>query len=172
MEQTKIIAVTVENQPGVLARVAGLFSGRAFNIISLAVGETEDETMSRMTIVARGDEGVLEQILKQLNKLIDVIKVVDMSIEKCIQRELAMIKVGVDGKSKQELMTIVDIFRAKVLDVSNESFTIEVTGTDEKINGFIDMVENFGIKEMVRTGTIALTRAKKTKKQEAKGESK
>ena len=149
-----------------------MFSGRAFNIISLAVGETEDETMSRMTIVARGDEGVLEQILKQLNKLIDVIKVVDMSTEKCIERELALIKVSVDGKSKQELMTIVDLFRAKVLDVSNESFTIEVTGTDEKINGFIDMAEGFGIKEMVRTGTIALTRAKKTKKQEAKGESK
>src|SRR5665811_1390776 len=120
MEQTKIIAVTVENQPGVLARVAGLFSGRAFNIISLAVGETEDDTMSRMTIVTRGDELVLEQIIKQLNKLIDVIKVVDMSLEKCIERELALVKVNVAGKSKEELMTVVNIFRAKVLDVSNE----------------------------------------------------
>ena len=172
MEQTKTIAVTVENQPGVLARVAGLFSGRAFNIDSLAVGETEDPTTSRMTIVARGDELVLEQILKQLNKLIDVIKVVDMSEERCIERELALVKVNVEGKNKEELMTLVDIFRAKILDVSNESFTIEVTGSDEKITEFAAMADSFGVKEMVRTGIIALTRAKKIKKQDGKGESK
>jgi acetolactate synthase I/III small subunit len=172
MEQIKIIAVTVENQPGVLARVAGLFSGRAFNIDSLAVGETEDPTSSRMTIVARGDELVLEQIIKQLNKLIDVTKVVDMSEESCIERELALVKVNVEGKKKEELMTLVNIFRAKVLDVSEETFIIEVSGTDEKVSGFVSMVQSFGVKEMVRTGTIALTRAKKIKKQDGKGESK
>lgn len=163
MEQTKTIVVTVENQPGVLARIAGLFSGRAFNIDSLAVGETEDPTTSRMTIVARGDELVLEQIVKQLNKLVDVIKVVDMAGERCLERELVLIRVNVDGKSKEELMNIVNIFRAKVLDVSNESFIVELSGTDEKINGFVEMMKSFGIKEMSRTGTIAMTRAKKIK---------
>ncbi|MCE5299327.1 MAG: acetolactate synthase small subunit [Spirochaetia bacterium] len=160
--QKKTIAVTVENQPGVLARVSGLFAGRGFNIESLAVGETEDETMSRMTIVASGDELVLEQIIKQLNKLIDVIKVVDLHDEPFIARELALVKVNTEGRSKEEIMNVVNIYRAKVLDVAPDAFVVEVTGTDEKIKSFIGIMGEYGIKEMSRTGTIAMTRTKKT----------
>jgi acetolactate synthase-1/3 small subunit len=163
MEQRKTISVTVENQPGVLARVAGLFAGRGFNIESLAVGETEDDSTSRMTIVARGEEIVLEQILKQLNKLIDVIKVIDMHDEPFLERELALVKVNTVGKSMEEIMNIVNIFRAKVLDVSQDFFIVELSGTDEKVNSFIDMMRVYGIKEMTRTGTIAMTRSKKNK---------
>jgi acetolactate synthase-1/3 small subunit len=163
MELKKTISVLVENQPGVLARIAGLFSGRAFNIDSLAVGETEDPTISRMTIVASGDEQILEQIMKQLNKLIDVIKVVDMTAETHVEREMALVKIGA-GKKKAELMGILKIFKAKVLDVSKEYYLVEATGDDEKINSFLEAVSEYGVKEMVRTGTIALTRGKKGKK--------
>ncbi len=163
MEQTKIIAVTVENQPGVLARAAGLFSGRGFNISSLAVGETEDPTTSRMTIVASGDELVLEQIMKQLNKLIDVIKVVDMSAETHVERELALVKIGVT-KKKTEMLAVIKAFKANVLDAAKDAYLVEVTGSDERINSFIEAVSDYGIKEMVRTGTIAMTRSKKGKK--------
>lgn len=168
MELKKTISVIVENQPGVLARIAGLFSGRGFNIDSLAVGETEDKTTSRMTIVATGDELVLEQILKQLNKLIDVIKVIDMTGENFVEREMALIKINVAGKDKNELMNVINIFRGKVLDVNKDAYMVEITGTDEKINSFIEAAEEFGITEMVRTGTIALTRAKKSKKNKGK----
>jgi acetolactate synthase-1/3 small subunit len=160
MDKRKTIGVIVENQPGVLARVSGLFSGRGFNIESLAVGETEDVSTSRMTIVASGDMLVLDQIIKQLNKLIDVIKVIDMSEESFVERELALIKVNVEGKDKNELMNIVGIFRAKVLDATNEAFMIEATGTDEKIGAFVNLLKGYGIKEMVRTGTIAMSRSK------------
>jgi acetolactate synthase-1/3 small subunit len=163
MEQKKTISVLVENQPGVLARIAGLFSGRAFNIDSLAVGETEDPQVSRMTIVARGEEQILEQIMKQLNKLIDVIKVVDMTAEPHIEKELALVKIGA-GKKKSDLLAVLKIFKAKVLDVSKDSCMVEVTGDDEKINSFTEAVSEFGIKEMSRTGTIAMTRSKKGKK--------
>jgi acetolactate synthase-1/3 small subunit len=121
-----------------------------------------------MTIVARGDELVLEQIVKQLNKLVDVIKVVDMSGESVVEREMALIKINVEGKSKEELMSIVDIFKVRVLDVSNEVFIVEMSGTDDEINGFLSMINGFGIKEMSRTGTIAMTRTKKIKSHSGK----
>jgi len=163
MEMKKTISVLVENQPGVLARIAGLFSGRAFNIDSLAVGETEDPQVSRMTIVARGEEMILEQIVKQLNKLIDVIKVVDMTAETHVERELALVKIGA-LKKKADLLGVLKIFKAKVLDVSKESYLVEITGEDEKINSFIEAVSEFGVKEMSRTGTIAMARSKKAGK--------
>ena len=163
MEMKKTISVLVENQPGVLARIAGLFSGRAFNIDSLAVGETEDPYISRMTIVARGEEMILEQIVKQLNKLIDVIKVVDMTAETHVERELALVKIGA-LKKKSDLLGVLKIFKAKVLDVSKESYLVEVTGDDEKISSFIEAVSEFGVKEMSRTGTIAMGRSKKAGK--------
>ena len=161
MTKTKTISVIVENQPGVLARIAGLFSGRAYNIDSLAVGETEDKSTSRMTIMATGDELVLDQIVKQLNKLIDVIKVVDMSQESYVERELALIKVNVAGKDKTELMNVVNVFRARIVDATNETYMIEVTGTDEKITALTDLVKPFCIQEMSRTGAVALTRGKR-----------
>ncbi len=162
-DKRKIISVVVENQPGVLARIAGLFSSRNFNIESLAVGETEDPTTSRMTIVARGDEIVLEQIEKQLNKLIDVIKVVDMTEEDYVERELALIKINTSEKDKTDLMHYVNIFKGKVMDTSQDSVMVEITGNDERINSFLDIMKSFGIKEMVRTGPVALIREKKKK---------
>ena len=161
MTKRKVISVIVENQPGVLARVSGLFSGRGFNIESLAVGETEDVTTSRMTIVANGDDLVLEQILKQLNKLIDVIKVTDMSEESHVEVDLALIKVEIkDPAHKSDIMTTVGIFRARILDVTSDVFLIEVTGSEDKVNAFIELMKQHGIREMVRTGTIAMTRTK------------
>jgi acetolactate synthase-1/3 small subunit len=160
-ERKKIISVVVENQPGVLARIAGLFSSRNFNIESLAVGETEDPTTSRMTIVAKGDEIVLEQIEKQLNKLIDVIKVVDMTDEEYVERELALIKINTGGKDKTDLLQYVNIFKGKVMDTSPETIMVEITGNDERINAFLDVMKSFGIREMVRTGPVALIREKK-----------
>ena len=159
MEQKKTIAVIVENQPGVLARIAGLFSGRGFNIDSLAVGETEDATTSRVTIVAKGDDLVLEQIIKQLNKLIDVIKVIDMTGGFFIEREMALIRVSCSLKNKNSLSGAIKLFDGKILDSTKESCMIEVTGTDEKINSFIGALQKFDIKEMVRTGTIAMSSA-------------
>ena len=155
------ISVLVENHPGVLARIAGLFSGRGFNIESLSVGETEDPTASRMTVVVRGDDAILEQITKQLNKLVDVIKVSDITKEKFIERELVLIKIHTEGKSRSEIMQIVDIFRAKIVDVAPKSVTIEATGTEDKIQGLVSMLRPFGIREMARTGSVALTRATK-----------
>jgi len=155
------ISVLVENHPGVLARIAGLFSGRGFNIESLSVGETEDPTASRMTVVVRGDDAILEQITKQLNKLVDVIKVSDITKEKFIERELVLIKIHTEGKSRSEIMQIVDIFRAKIVDVAPKSVTIEATGTEDKIQGLVSMLRPFGIREMARTGAVALTRATK-----------
>jgi acetolactate synthase-1/3 small subunit len=163
MEKKKTISVLVTNQPGVLARIAGLFSSRNFNIESLAVGETEDPEISRMTIVASGDELVLEQIIKQLNKLIDTLKVIDMDESEHIERELALIKINTEGKNLTELMHIVNIYKGKVLDTAPDCLTVEITGDDSRINSFIELAKNFGIKEMVRTGTIALARAKKKK---------
>jgi acetolactate synthase-1/3 small subunit len=161
MMKRHTISVLVENHPGVLARIAGLFSGRGFNIESLSVGETEDPTASRMTVVVRGDDAILEQITKQLNKLVDVIKVSDITKEKFIERELVLIKIHTEGKSRSEIMQIVDIFRAKIVDVAPKSVTIEATGTEDKIQGLVSMLRPFGIREMARTGSVALTRATK-----------
>jgi len=152
------ISVLVENKPGVLARVAGLFSRRGYNIESLAVGTTEDEAISRMTIVASGDDLVLEQITKQLYKLIDVIKVFDIPKDVAVERELMLIKVSCNEKTRPEIIEIVDIFRGRIVDVSEGAVTIEMTGEESKVAGIEKLLKKFGIKELVRTGKIALQR--------------
>ena len=153
-----IISAVVENKPGVLAHIAGLFAGRGFNIDSLAVGETEDPTRSRMTVVARGDDAVLEQIRKQLGKIIDVIKVQDYSGLKVVERDLMLIKVSTRPEKRGEIFEIVEVFRGKVVDIGPRHLTLEVSGPEEKINAFIDLLKPYGIKEVVRTGRIALAR--------------
>ncbi|MFA4955673.1 MAG: acetolactate synthase small subunit [Candidatus Methanoperedens sp.] len=155
------LAILVENKPGVLTRVAGLFSRRGFNIESLAVGVTENLDTSRITIVVSGDDNILEQVEKQLNKLIDVIRVSDIPPEDSVSRELALIKVGVDSTTRAEVMQIVDIFRAKIVDVGIKSLVVEVTGDEGKINAIEQLLRQFGIKEMVRTGKIAMNRGAK-----------
>lgn len=152
------ITALVENTPGVLARVAGLFSRRGFNIESLAVSITEDPSISRMTIVVGGDERALEQIEKQLNKLIEVIKVYDYAEIPSVDRELALVKVTATPEKRAEILQISDIFRGKIIDVSERTLTIEVTGQVEKIDAFQNLLEPYGIKELVRTGKIALSR--------------
>jgi acetolactate synthase-1/3 small subunit len=164
----RTLAVLVENKPGVLTRVAGLFSRRGFNIESLAVGVTENPDTSRMTIVVSGDDHVLEQVMKQLNKLIDVIRVSDLPAEESVNRELALIKVGVDSSTRAEVMQIVDVFRAKIVDVGIKSVVVEVTGDESKINAMEQLLRQFGIKEMVRTGKIAMNRGAKVVQTEKK----
>lgn len=155
------ISVVVENEFGVLARVAGLFSGRGFNIDSLSVAPIMDESLSRITIVTRGDDAVLEQITKQLNKLVDVIKVLDFTDESAIEREMALIKVTAEDESRAEVLRIVDIFRAKIVDVTPKSYTIEATGAPAKINAILDLLRPLGLKELVRTGAVAIGRGAK-----------
>jgi acetolactate synthase I/III small subunit len=155
------ISVLVENEFGVLSRVAGLFSGRGFNIDSVTVAPTNEEGMSRMTIVTRGDEQILEQINKQLNKLIDVIKVIDFTDGSGVERELALIKVSAEDESRAEVLRIVDIFRAKIIDVTPKSYTIEATGNPVKIDAILDLLRPLGLKELVRTGAVAIGRGAK-----------
>jgi acetolactate synthase-1/3 small subunit len=155
------ISVLVENEFGVLSRVASLFSGRGFNIDSLSVAPTNEEGMSRMTIVTRGDEQILEQITKQLNKLIDIIKVIDFTDGSGIERELALIKVTAEDESRAEVLRIVDIFRAKIIDVTPKSYTIEATGNPVKIDAILDLLRPLGLKELVRTGAVAIGRGAK-----------
>lgn len=156
------ISVLVENKFGVLSRISGLFSGRGFNIESLSVAETMDPTVSRMTIVTRGSDQIIEQVTKQLNKLVDVIKVNDLTEEKFIDREMVLVKVDTDQTTKRdEVLRIVEIFRCKVADVSPKAYTIEVTGDEGKIKAIIDMLKPIGIKEIVRTGRIAMVRGSK-----------
>src|ERR1039457_5034383 len=150
----RTIAVLVENKFGVLARIATLFAARGFHIDSLAVGETEDPAVSRMTIVVSGNEAVLEQVEKQLNKLIDVIKVSNFDQEAHLERDLALIKVKADKANRGEIYQIVDIFRAKIVDVGVDSLIVEVTGDEGKIRALESLLRPFGIKEMVRTGII------------------
>ncbi len=152
------ISVLVENKFGVLTRVAGLFSGRGYNIDTLNVGPTHDSELSRMTIVTHGDEATIEQIIKQLNKLPDVIKVEDFLAGEAVDRELVLVKVGVDSKSRAEVMQITDIFRAKIVDVQPKSLTIEVTGNESKVEKFINLMNSFGVQEITRTGKVALPR--------------
>jgi acetolactate synthase-1/3 small subunit len=153
------ISVLVENKFGVLARIAGLFSGRGFNIESLNVAPTLDSAFSQMTLVTSGDDRILEQITKQLNRLINVIKVIDYSSEPdYINRELVLIKVTAKAEHRAEVLRITDIFRAKVVDASPVHYTIEVTGTQGKINGIINMLKPLGIKGIVRTGPVAMSR--------------
>jgi len=152
------ISILVRNQFGVLARVAGLFSGRGYNIDSLCVAETQNPDYSQMTIVARGDNDILEQINKQLNKLVDVVKVMDFHEKECVIRELALIKVNATSQTRGEIIQIVNVFRGKIVDISNKSIAIEVTGPEEKVNAMIKMLEPFGIKEIAKTGRVAMAR--------------
>jgi acetolactate synthase-1/3 small subunit len=167
-----VISVLVENEFGVLARVSGLFSGRGFNIESLCVAETLDPTISAMTIVTRGSEAILEQILKQLNKLINVIKVVDFEEVEHVSREMVLVKVNATERNREEVLRMAEIFRGRVIDVSPRTYTIEITGTEEKIKAFLTLVKPLGIKELVRTGQIAMIRGEKiiqVKDRESKG---
>ena len=152
------ISVLVENKFGVLTRVAGLFSGRGYNIDTLNVGPTQDPAVSRMTIITHGDEATLEQIIKQLNKLPDVLKVINFGEGEFVDRELVLVKVTVDSQSRAEVMQITDIFRAKIVDVQPKSLTIEVTGNDSKVDKFVDLMQSFGVTELTRTGKIAVSR--------------
>lgn len=152
------ISVLVENRFGVLARVAGMFSGRGFNIDSLNVAPTTDASTSRMTIVVRGDDTVLEQVTKQLNKLVDVIEIQDFRDGEYVDRELVMLRVNADSGTRSEVMQICDIFRAKIVDVQPRGLAIEVTGNESKISKFLKLMENFGISDLTRTGKVALAR--------------
>lgn len=156
-----ILAVLVENNPGVLTRVAGLFSRRGYNIDSLSVGKTDNPHVSRMTIVVEGDDLVLEQVTKQLHKLIDVIKINDITSEQYVDRELVLVKVGADPTVRGEIIQIVDIFRARIVDIGHRSLIIECTGDEGKINAVIESLRPFGIKELVRTGKVAMLRGQK-----------
>ena len=153
-----IISVLVENKFGVLSRVAGLFSGRGFNIESLSVAPSLDPTMSMMTIATSGDDRIIEQIVKQLNKLIDVIKVVDLNESEFVSRETALIKVHTRAEDRAEALRISDIFRANVVDSTPSTYTIEVTGDSKKIEAIINLLQPLGIKELVRTGRVAIAR--------------
>ena len=158
------LGVLVENQPGVLSRVAGLFSGRGFNIESLTVAPTLDPQVSHITLVTTGDETIMEQIVKQLNKLVNVIKVIDFREVKFVDREMALIKVKAEAQTRAEILRIVDIFRGKVVDLSPHFFTIEVTGDEGKIQAILDLLAQLGIVEVVRTGKVAIARSKKNSK--------
>jgi acetolactate synthase-1/3 small subunit len=152
------LSVLVENKFGVLVRIAGLFSGRGFNIDTLNVAPTHDPSMSRMTIVVKGDDAVLEQIIKQLNKLVEVIKVQDFRADEYVDRELVLVKVGVDAKTRAEVMQICDIFRAKIVDVAHQTLTVEITGAESKVSAFLELMESFGIRDITRTGKVAMAR--------------
>ena len=152
------ISVLVENQPGVLSRIAGLFSGRGYNIESLCVAETAEPMVSRVTLVTSGDAAIIEQITKQLHKLINVIKVHDLTGTEFVQRELILIKVNAKQNSRAEILRIVDIFRGKIVDVGSEHYTIEMTGSEEKLAAVLSLLKPMGIRELARTGNIALLR--------------
>ena len=152
------ISILVENKFGVLTRVAGLFSGRGYNIDTLNVGPTHDPATSRMTIVTRGDDATVEQIVKQLNKLVNIIEVLDFREGDYVDRELVLVKVGVNAKTRAEVMQITDIFRAKIVDVQPESLTIEITGNESKVEKFLELMRNFGVLALTRTGKVALPR--------------
>ncbi len=153
-----VISVLVENRSGVLSHIAGLFSSRGFNIDSLAVGETQDPTISRMTIIVTGDDKIIEQVNKQLNKLIDVIKVQDITKDEYLDRELVLVKISCTSQTRGEIVQIIEIFKAKIIDVNQKTLTAEIAGPQDKIGAFLDLVKPFGIKELVRTGRIAITR--------------
>ncbi|MFQ5898110.1 MAG: acetolactate synthase small subunit [Candidatus Methylomirabilia bacterium] len=157
------IAALVENRFGVLSRVAGLFSARGYNIESLSVGETLDPTVSRMTLVVRGDEFVIEQVIKQLHKLIDVLKVTDLTEEGHVERELILVKVNAEPVSRAEILRIADIFRAKVVDVTPLTYTVEATGDESKVDAIVELLRPFGIQELVRTGKVAIARSSKNR---------
>lgn len=154
-----ILSVLVENEPGVLSRVSGLFSGRGFNIETLNVAPTLEEGVSIMTITTLGDEQIIEQIIKQLRKLVTVLKVVDLTNLKSVEREMMLLKVSAEEGKRAEILRIVDIFRCKVVDVGPEDLTIEVTGTQEKLSALVNLMHRFGVKEIARTGAVAMRRS-------------
>jgi acetolactate synthase-1/3 small subunit len=155
------ITLMVENRFGVLSRISGLFSGRGYNIESLSVGETIDPQFSQMTIVTSGDDSIVEQITKQLNKLVDVIKVTDVTEFDHVEREMILIKVAPTAQKKTEVLNLVGIFRGRVVDSSDSTYTVEVTGDEKKVEAFINLMKPVGIKELVRTGKVAILREKK-----------
>lgn len=158
-QHSHVISALVLNKPGVLQRVAGLFTRRGFNIDNITVGTSEQENMARMTIISRGDEKVLEQIIKQLNKLIDVVKVRDLATENTVKRELCLIKIhATSEKVRSEIMQYANIFRGRIVDVGPETLTVEITGTPSKIEALIDLLRGFGIKQIARTGATAIQR--------------
>ncbi|OQX63438.1 MAG: acetolactate synthase small subunit [Desulfococcus sp. 4484_241] len=164
MNTKHILSILVDNQPGVLSRIAGLFSGRGYNIESLCVAATTDPMVSRVTMVTMGDDAIIEQIKKQLNKLINVIKVLDLTGTSYVQRELVLVQVRAKPENRAEILRIVDIFRAKVVDVGPTNYIIEVTGNEDKLKAFLTLLQPMGIKEIARTGPIALQRDSNRKK--------
>jgi acetolactate synthase-1/3 small subunit len=160
------ISVLVKNSSGVLSRVSNLFSARGYNIDSLVVGVTDDPQVSRMTIVVQGDDRIIDQVEKQLNKLIDVIKVIDLTHDDFISRDLALIKVKAEAHTRSQVMEIVQCFDGKIVDVALKSFIIEVTGKESKINAMVELLSNYGVLELVRTGEVAISRGKKVEEEE------
>jgi acetolactate synthase-1/3 small subunit len=156
-----IISILIENESGALSRVAGLFSARGYNIESLTVAPTEDSSMSRMTLVTRGNEDVIEQITKQLNKLIDVIKLIDLADSAHIERELMMVKIRTPGESRDEIRRVTDIFRGRIIDVTPTSYVVEMTGTSEKLDAFLATIDSGTIIEVVRSGPTGISRGEK-----------
>ena len=154
-----VLSVLVENEPGVLSRVVGLFSGRGFNIETLNVGPTLEDGLSLMTITTSGDEQIIEQIIKQLRKLVTVVKVVDLTHLQSVEREMVLIKVNAEDERRAEVLRIADIFRCKVVDVSGNDLALEITGDQGKIKAIINLLQRFGIKEFARTGTVAMRRS-------------
>lgn len=152
------ISILVENKFGVLTRVAGLFSGRGYNIDTLNVAPTQDPTASRMTVVTRGDDATVEQIIKQLNKLPEALEVTDFCKDEFVDRELVLVKVGVDSKTRADVMQITDIFRAKIVDVQPRNLTVEITGSEDKVTKFLELMKPYGVKALTRTGKVALGR--------------
>ncbi|MBN2352612.1 MAG: acetolactate synthase small subunit [Spirochaetales bacterium] len=161
---THVISLLVENHQGVLVRIAGLFSGRAYNLESLTVGVTTDPAVSRVTLVCSGDDAVIEQIKKQLNKLVDVIKVIDLTGLKSINRELALVKVQAGPERRAEIIQVADVFRARVIDVGADSISLEVTGSTEKIDDLLSIIGTSAVQEMARSGLVSIERGRKTKK--------
>ena len=160
----RIISILVENEPGALSRIAGLFSARGYNIESLTVAPTEDDSLSRMTIVTHGSEQIIEQITKQLNKLIDVVRLLDLSEGRHIERELLLLKVIATGPDREEIKRLVDIFRGRIIDVDGETYTIELTGPGDKLNSFLDTMPSSGIVEVVRSGVSGIARGERALK--------
>lgn len=156
-----ILTILVENRVGVLARIAGLIAAKGYNIDSVSVGETMDNSTSRVTLVVHGDEWVMEQVVKQLNRLIDVIKVVDLFEEDFVEREMILVRVNAEASSRAEILRIADIFRAKIVDVTHRTYTLEASGDEDKIRALLELLRPFGIQEFVRTGRIAIARASK-----------
>ncbi|MEX0592463.1 MAG: acetolactate synthase small subunit [Nitriliruptoraceae bacterium] len=162
MHHRHLLSVLVENRPGVLTRIAGMFARRGYNIHSLAVGPTDDDRISRLTVVVGAEAVQLEQIIKQLNKLVHVLKIVELDETESVERELQLIKVTADGHARSEIIELADVFRAKVVDVAHETLTIEVAGSPGKLEAMAELLEPYGIRELVRSGTIALSRGSRS----------